>query len=277
MSRLDRHMRKYGLMPATQDKYATIIKEAEEAGHEGHTIVDWLNAKLHARVPVGTVLPMRAAVKHYLISELGYTPEEAQDVLPKAKGVPSRVRDALTVRQLTLYFLAAEEIAPDPSKTILMLLPPTGLRIGEITRLKKTEIERRGNRWHFRFRGKGGVERKVPLNGASVRLLERYFAEKNSFSEWVFPNQFGSPISPHTVRKYTRKIATAYPNDLPELSPHVLRHTAASLWLKQGKDLKTVQALLGHKNIATTSRYLHPDDEMLQDAVDSFDSLMPGY
>jgi integrase/recombinase XerC len=49
------------------------------------------------------------------------------------------------------------------------------------------------------------------------------------------------------------------------------------LWLKQGKDLKTVQALLGHNNIATTSRYLHPDDEMLQDAVDSFDSLMPGY
>ena len=271
-------MRRQGLLASTQDKYTSIIQEAEEAGKGGHAIVDWLNAKLHARVPVGTVLPMRAAVKHYLVSELGYSPEEAQDVLPKAKGIPSRVRDALNVRQLAIYFAAVEQYVPDPSRTILMLLPPTGMRIGEITRLHKNEIERRGNRWHFRFRGKGAVERKVPLNSASVRVLTHYFETYAPHGQWVFPNKLdGSPISPHTVRKYTRKIAEAYPSDLPALSPHVLRHTAASLWLKQGKDLKTVQALLGHKNIATTSRYLHPDDEMLQDAVDSFDKLMPGY
>lgn len=277
MSRLDKHMRRQGLLASTQDKYATIIKEAEDAGHEGHSIVDWLHRKIHARVPIGTVLPLRAAVKHYLMSELGYTADEVQEALPKAKGVPSRIRDALSVQQLALYFMAVEEHAPEPSRTILMLLPPTGLRIGEITRLHKSEIERRGNRWQFRFRGKGGVERKVPLNPASVRLLESYFQTKQPEGEWVFPNPAGHPISTHTVRKYTRKIAGAYPMDLPDLSPHVLRHTAASLWLKQGKDLKTVQALLGHKNIATTSRYLHPDDDMLQDAVDSFDTLMPGY
>lgn len=276
MSRLDRHMRRQGLMPATQDKYASIVKEAAEAGADGAEIVGWLERKLHARVPIGTVLPMRAAVKHYLVSELGYTPEEAQDVLPKAKGVPSRVRDALNVRQLALYYMAVEEFAPEPSKTILMLLPPTGMRIGEITRLSKSEVERHGSRWRFRFQGKGGRERKVPLNGASVRVLERYFGVYEPRGPWVFPNNMGTPISTHTVRKYTRKMAAAYPNDLPALSPHVLRHTAASLWLKQGKDLKTVQTLLGHKSIATTQRYLHPDDEMLQDAVDSFDSLMPG-
>jgi len=264
-------------MPSTQDKYAAIVQEASEAGAEGHDIVNWLSAKIHARVPIGTVLPMRAAVKHYLVSELGYSDAEAADVLPKAKGVPSRVRDALNVNQLALYFLAVEEYAVEPNRTILMLLPPTGMRIGEITRLKKSEIERRGNRWQFRFRGKGGVERKVPLNSASVRVLEAYFTEQQPEGEWVFPTYLGRPVTPHTVRKYTRKMAAAYPSDLPELSPHVLRHTAASLWLKQGKDLKTVQVLLGHKNIATTSRYLHPDDEMLQDAVDSFDTLMPGY
>jgi site-specific recombinase XerD len=274
--RLDRHMRRQGLMPSTQDKYATILKEAEEAGYEGHDVVDWLEKKLHARVPIGTVLPMRAAVKHYLISELGYSNDEAQDVLPKAKGVPSRIRDALNVRQLALYFMAVGEVAPEPSRTVLMLLPPTGMRVGEITRIQKGELHRRGDRWHFRFQGKGGRERKVPLNNASVQQLAHYFDTYKPMGQWLFPNHYGQPISPHTVRKYTRKIAAAYPNDLPALSPHVLRHTAASLWLKQGKDLKTVQALLGHKNIATTSRYLHPDDEMLQDAVDSFDSLMPG-
>jgi site-specific recombinase XerD len=276
MSRFDRHMRRQGLMPSTQDKYATIIGEAHEAGAEGTEIVGWLERKLHARVPIGTVLPMRAAVKHYLVSELGYTHEEAQDLLPKAKGVPSKVRDALTVRQLALYFLAVEEIAPEPSRTILMLLPPTGMRIGEITRLSKSEIERRGNRWGLRFRGKGGRERKVPLNSASVKLMERYFMHYEPMGQWVFPNNMGTPISTHTVRKYTRKIAAAYPNDLPALSPHVLRHTAASLWLKQGKSLRAVQVLLGHKSITTTQRYLHPDDEMLQDAVDSFDEFMPG-
>jgi site-specific recombinase XerD len=277
MSSFDRHMRKRGLMPSTQDKYASIIQEAEDAGADGYDILEWLQRKIHARVPIGTVLPLRAAVKHYLVSEMGYSPEEAQDALPKAKGVPSRIRDALNVNQLAIYFLAVEEYTVEPSRTILMLLPPTGMRIGEITRLQKSEIERRGDRWQFRFRGKGGVERKVPLNSASVRLLEHYFEDQQPKGQWVFPNQMGSPISQHTVRKYTRKIAAAHPNDLPALSPHVLRHTAASLWLKQGKDLKTVQVLLGHKNIATTSRYLHPDNEMLQDAVDSFDSLMPRY
>lgn len=275
MSHFDRHMRRQGLMPSTQDKYTTIVSEAHNAGADGPEIVDWLERKLHARVPIGTVLPMRAAVKHYLVSELGFTPEEAQDMLPKAKGVPSRVRDALNVRQLALYYTAIEGV-PEPNRTILMLLPPTGMRIGEITRLAKSEIERRGDRWQFRFQGKGGRERKVPLNSASVRALERYFDKYGPKGPWVFPTtQLGLPVSPHTVRKYTRKIAAAYPRDLPALSPHVLRHTAASLWLKQGKDLKTVQTLLGHKNIATTSRYLHPDDEMLQDAVDSFDKLMP--
>ena len=275
-TRLDKHMRKEGLLSSTQAKYASIIKEAEEAGAEGDRILDWLNHKVHGRVPTGTILPMRAAVKHYLMSECGYTAAEVADALPRAKGVPSRVRDALTAQQLAVYYMAIEEIVPEPSRTILMLLPPTGMRIGEITRLKKEELLRRGKTWQFRFRGKRGVERKVPLNGASIRALTLYFEEVQPRGEWVFPNNQGSPITPHTVRKYTRKMAAAYPYELPELSPHVLRHTFASLLLKQGKDLKTVQALLGHKSISTTARYLHPDNEMLQDAVDGFDGLMPG-
>lgn len=275
-NRLDKHMRKEGLLSSTQEKYASIIAEAEEAGAKGDRILDWLHNKIHARVPTGTILPLRAAVKHYLMGELGYSASEVADALPKAKGVPSRVRDALSVEQLGIYYMAVEEYAPEPSRTILQLLPPTGLRIGEITRLKKDEIKRRGNRWELRFRGKRGVDRKVPLNPASVRVLTRYFEECQPQGDWVFPTAHGQPITQHSVRKYTRKMAAAYPTELPELSPHVLRHTAASLWLKQGKDLKTVQALLGHQSISTTARYLHPDDEMLQDAVDSFDNLMPG-
>jgi integrase len=89
---------------------------------------------------------MRAAVKHYLVSELGYSPEEAQDVLPKAKGIPSRVRDALNVRQLAIYFAAVEQYVPDPSRTILMLLPPTGMRIGEITRHAPSQERDRASR-----------------------------------------------------------------------------------------------------------------------------------
>jgi integrase/recombinase XerC len=104
------------------------------------------------------------------------------------------------------------------------------------------------------------------LNKQASEVLDAYLATEE-LENYLFPGNLGSPIGPAAVRKYTRKMAKKR-EELVGLSPHILRHTFASRALKNGADLKTVQALLGHKNIETTSRYLHPDAEALLKGIE---------
>lgn len=253
------HLERQGLLPSTRRKYSAIVRASE-----GKDPVTWLRKRVHARTPIGTVLPLRAAVKHYLLSQ-GYDEEEIKALLPKAKGRPTGTRDALTPSLLVTYYEAAEHY-DDPVRTILLLLPRTGLRISEICDLHIDNDVVKGNVRGLLFRGKRDVERFVPLNRAAAKALDAYYAAHNP-RDYLFLGYMGGPITPHAVRKATRDMRDRYPQ-LGELSPHVLRHTFLSHALKRGVDLRTLQALAGHKNIATTSRYLHPDHEMLQDAVE---------
>ncbi len=229
--------------------------------------MSWLHDKLHARTPIGTVLPLRAAVKHLLISE-GYTPDEVDSMLPKAKGRPCGLRDSLTTEQLALYYVVIEK-QDDPVKTILRLLPRTGLRISEICGLQRSDLTRRGGVKGILFRGKRDEQRFVPLSSAAEKALEGYMALYDP-DRWLFTGYSGGPISPEAVRKVCRKMRNQNPA-LGELTPHVLRHTFATMALRRGADLRTVQALLGHKSIQTTARYLHPDAGMLRDAVENME------
>ena len=267
MDALDRRLKDRGLLPSTREKYGDILN-----GADTRDLFSWIRNRIHARTPIGTVLPMRAAVKHYLVSVHGYDEEEVNSLLPKAKGREPQQREALTPHQLALYLAAVEQMDQEPAKTILLLLPKTGLRIGEITGLKKDDIKRMGSRALLSFRGKGDKARRVPLSPAAWNTLEEHLevAEHPPFQKWLFPTSRGGPISPHAVRKYTRAIAERYP-ELSGLSPHVLRHTFATTLLSRGADLRRVQELLGHSSIVTTQRYLHPSVEDLGSAVDLLD------
>ena len=256
---LSAHLRKQGLAPSTRDKYGSIVAAVGDRDP-----VEWLNKRLSSRTPIGTVLPMRAAVKHYLLSE-GYSDDEIDQLLPKAKGRPSGLRDALSPEQLATYFLASEEV-DEPCRTILLLLPRTGLRISEICNLQTENIASRGGVYGFLFRGKGDTERFVPLNAPAKKVLSE-FIDAEQPSTWLFTGNASGPITPHAVRIYTRRMAMQFP-ELGALSPHVLRHTFATSLLRSGTDVRRVQALMGHKNIETTARYLHPDASMLQEAVE---------
>lgn len=258
---LDRHLREQGLLPSTRSKYASILAAS------GPDPAEWLRKRLNKRLPIGTVLPLRAAVKHYLIAQ-GYDEEEVGNLLPKAKGSPSGVRDALSPEQLTTYYLVAEELE-NPVRTILLLLPRTGLRISEMCNLRTENLVKRSGVRGLLFRGKRDEERFVPLNRPALRALDDYLEEQTP-ETWVFEGYMGGPITPAAVRKVTRAIRTDHP-DLGELSPHVLRHTFATTLLRKGTDLRRVQALMGHRNIETTARYLHPDAGMLQQAVEDLE------
>lgn len=267
---LEERFRDRGLLSSTQTKYQEILAAASS----DEDLIRWLHRKISITTPIGTVLPARAAVKHYLISEQGYDEESVDALLPKARGREAATRDSLSPKQLMVYLAACDAIPTEPSRTILLLLPKTGLRIGEITALRRDEVATVDGRVHFAFRGKGDKHRKVPLPRPAEKTLAEYLAQHDQSSmagsEWLFPSSWGSAITPHAVRKYTRQIAKDFPV-LGALSPHVLRHTYATSLLREGVDLKTLQILMGHENIATTQRYLHPTLGDLQEAADRLD------
>lgn len=259
---LNKHFQKQGLLPSTREKYASILESAA-----GRDPVDWLSDKVDGKTPIGTVLPLRAAVKHYLIAQ-GYDEDAIRALLPKAKGRPTGMRDALTPEQLVAFYECAEGYG-DPVRTILLLLPRTGLRISEMCNIRFEDDTKRGGVRGLLFRGKRDVQRFVPLNRPTAQALDAYYKRigGKQKSGPMFLGYGDSPITPAAVRKVTRAIRAENP-DIGELSPHVLRHTYATSLLRTGADLRTVQALLGHKSIHTTARYLHPDAGMLKGAVD---------
>lgn len=256
-------LKQRGLLPSTRDKYEEILDRANTSD-----LVSWMRKRVNARTPLGTMLPMRAAVKHYLVGELGYDEEEVDQLLPKARGGKAQVRHPLSAQQLATYHFLCEEV-PDPARTILMLLPQTGLRISEACSLRRENIKRRDGRLYLDIRGKGNKQRFVPLTRSATQLLQGYLQAEEP-KDWLFLGYKKRPIGPAAVRVYTRSMAEEHP-ELEGLCPHVLRHTFATMTLKRGGNVLTLQALMGHENLQTTQRYVKQDLEDLTQAVDLLD------
>lgn len=260
MKKVVSRFRRKGLLNTTQEKYEQIYARMDQTDP-----LAWVGEAINPNMPIGTILPIRAAVKHYLIGELGYDETELEALLPAAKGRKAALRSSLSPDQLVLYHQAVAELDDGPSKSILRLLPQTGLRISEACELSSNDIVRQQGRAVLSIRGKGGKHRYVPLNQAALRTLAPY----NGTPGCLFLGRIGA-ITPQAVRKYTRAIAGRYP-DLIGLTPHVLRHTFATMTLSKGANLREVQVLLGHESIATTQRYTHPSITDLGSAVDALD------
>lgn len=153
---------------------------------------------------------------------------------------------------------------------LIELLYATGLRISELIALPVTAA-RRDHRFLV-VTGKGGKERIVPLNAAAKDAMATYLALREQAglgpSKWLFPS---SGESGHLTRQHVgrelKALAGAAGLPAAKLSPHVLRHAFASHLLQNGADLRSVQQLLGHSDIATTQIYTHVLDERLKGLV----------
>jgi integrase/recombinase XerC len=206
--------------------------------------------------------PDRAGVVRHLTHTCGLDPREAERLIPKAaKGDTSR--RALSDAQLAVYQRAVKREVDDPAlRAVLLLLPRTGLRIAEITRLRRENIVVVQNRVGLRFNGKGAKERFVPLSKKAMAIMARYTGRRNGY---LFLNARGTgPIPAARVQETCRHLAGVEPA-LRGLTPHVLRHTYASQGLARCSDMLALRDALGHGNArsrklpAVTLTYLHPD------------------
>lgn len=151
---------------------------------------------------------------------------------------------------------------------ILTLFLNCGLRISELVGLNKTDV--RGEQ--LRVLGKGNKERILYLNPACQKALEDWLTERNALTlvdqNALFVTlQNRRRISKAAVHKLVKKHLLAAGLDATQYSSHKLRHTAATLMLQNGVDVRTLQEVLGHDHLNTTQIYTHVDNDDLRAAA----------
>ncbi len=162
-------------------------------------------------------------------------------------------------------------------RAMIELLYGAGLRVSELVGLPLAAA-RRDSRVLI-VRGKGGRERMVPLNPAARAALARYLELRPAFlprdakgarrpSPWLFPSRGAAGhLTRQRLGQLLKAAAAAAGLDPRRLSPHVLRHAFATHLLDGGADLRSVQQMLGHADIATTQIYTHVARERLKTLV----------
>jgi len=148
-------------------------------------------------------------------------------------------------------------------RAILETLYGGGLRVSELVGLDRADLDL--GRGIARVRGKGRKERLSPLGRAASRALREYLGArpKGADPRPVFVNLKGGRLTARSVHRLLRDCAVRAGVD-PRTTPHTLRHSFATHLLDRGADLREVQELLGHKNIATTQIYTHVSMERLK-------------
>ena len=149
----------------------------------------------------------------------------------------------------------------------------SGLRISELTALPLSVLAR--DPAYLIVKGKGGKERLAPLNAAARAAVKDYLEVRKTFlpkgdaaNPWLFPSR--SKAGRLTPRRFAQLLDEAAADagiDPARVSPHVLRHAFATHLLEGGADLRVVQKLLGHADIATTQIYTHVAGERLREVV----------
>ncbi len=159
-----------------------------------------------------------------------------------------------------------------------MYLYATGMRVSELVSLPVQAA--RGDPRMLLVRGKGGKERMVPLSPPARQALAAWLAERDAReaaaskktgappSRYLFPSSGASGhLTRHRFYGLVKDLAVAGGVLPSKVTPHTLRHAFATHLLARGADLRSIQTLLGHADVATTEIYTHVLEERLRDLV----------
>lgn len=156
-------------------------------------------------------------------------------------------------------------------KAMLEVLYATGLRVSELINLKLSDID--WDKGVIACFGKGAKQRRVPIGKTAIHFLKLYFAARQKLlqgrsSDYLFIEAGGVRLS----RQKFWKIIKSYGQQakIEYITPHMMRHSFATVLLKNGADLRSVQMMLGHSDIGTTQIYTHVSNENLKNAYKKF-------
>ncbi len=207
----------------------------------------------------------------YLIKHGVIAKNPAQDVAaPRADKPLPKTCDAETLDRL---FQVDAEADPLLLRDVAMfeLVYSSGLRLAELTGIDLDDID--FNERLLVVTGKGNKTRQLPVGGKAVEAIERWLGKRADYcrddrEKALFVSQRGTRISPRSVQSRLDRLIRRQALQ-QHLSPHMLRHSFATHMLESSSDLRAVQELLGHANIATTQVYTHLDFQHLAQVYDS--------
>jgi integrase/recombinase XerD len=221
-----------------------------------------------------TVARKSAALRRFygfLVDE-GTRSEDPSPALPRP-GATRPLPKTLSHAEVEAIFAAiarAQEETPGPQpdrlSALIELLYGSGLRATELVSLPANAI--REDRPYIILKGKGGKERLAPVSDRALEAVARWRNHLPENGKYLFPSGRGH-LSRIRLYQMVREVA-AQAGIAPErISPHVLRHAFATHLLEGGADLRALQTMLGHADIATTQIYTHVDSKRLVELVNA--------
>ncbi|MEI5907920.1 tyrosine-type recombinase/integrase [Bacillus spongiae] len=195
-----------------------------------------------------------------------------------AKEPSGQLPDFLEKNELQGFFKKIEQVSQQQyiirNKVMLGLMAFAGLRVAEVHSLNLTSLhkEKKG----LTIVGKGNKTRYIPLPAQLFNEIINYIQNERQYPmkkdrEALFISRRGKRISRRRIQEITERINSAWGKNGMEsrkITSHKLRHSFATHLVREGKDIRTVQELLGHSNLNTTQKYTHVSDKQKEEAMD---------
>jgi integrase/recombinase XerD len=240
------------------------------------------NAGLSAATAARRLSALRQFFRFLLLENTRGDDPTAKLESPKRAQALPKTLDTNEIERLIQAAGARGDVASIRDRALIEILYGAGLRVSELIELPLRSLPRPGQA-HMIVKGKGGKERMVVLGRAGLSALQAYlnvregFLPQNAAQKREKANRYLFPSATAADGKLTRRrvaqilddAARTAGIDAERVSPHVLRHAFATHLVEGGADLRSVQKLLGHADIATTQIYTHVADGRLKTLVES--------
>jgi site-specific recombinase XerD len=230
------------------------------------------------------VIALRAFLKYLIKRDIKTLAPEKIELAKNPGREISVLEDDEVMRLINATDQESNEILKLRDKAILLTLFSTGVRISELTGVRRTNINVK--RGEFTVRGKGDKLRLVFLSPAAGAAIESYVKKRADNNPFLFVNHTtvgqsvtaqmnalgdkkSAGLTPRSVQRMVKKYALVA-GIMKDVHPHTLRHSFATDLLRNGADIRSVQSMLGHASITTTQIYTHVTNEGLREIHKKF-------
>ena len=235
-------------------------------------LYEFLKYELALGKSVSTALRRLSSTRGFylFLKKDGYYQGNIPDI--EAPKKPKHLPNCLSEEEIDRLLEAPDMTSPSGIRDRAMLetMYSSGLRVSELLKLEKGQVNLK--KCIITVFGKGTKERKVPIAEYATEYIQKYMNEvrnknEHKSSKYLFLNRSGEPLSRVYFFKQVKKYAELAGIEMA-ISPHTLRHSFATHLLNHGAQLRMVQGMLGHTNIATTQIYTHVSTEKLKSDYD---------